>query len=335
MNMINMNNQMGMNMNNQMNMMDMNNQMGMNINNPMWMNNQMNSDFATRIKNILEPYEKKIKDLEEQLRQKNFEIVVLKEKLLQAEKKVNTINMPIGMGNPMGMQMGMGMGGPMGMQMGMGNPMEMQIGMGMAPPLMNMNNIDPDVITIIFRIANGENHKNQPLTQKCFIDDEFGFVQKKVLKKLNVTGEIRFIFNVKKINPTLAVSELGITNNSNVFIVSCVGIGSSNHNHNRFKISLKEKEDMFSPKKNVMFICTKGLKTLMILEENISIGLAIKKYLMRVGIEELINDSDNKIAFIYSGKRYKINDNIKLKDLFENNNNPSIIVNDVNRLIGA
>ena len=49
-------------------------------------------------------------------------------------------------------------------------------------------------------MANYENHKNQLLTQKCFIDDEFGFVQKKVLKKLNVTGEIRFIFNVKKIN---------------------------------------------------------------------------------------------------------------------------------------
>ena len=56
------------NMNNQM--MGMSNQM-MGMNNPMMgMNNQMNDDITTRIKTIVEPYEKKIKELEEQIRQK-------------------------------------------------------------------------------------------------------------------------------------------------------------------------------------------------------------------------------------------------------------------------
>ena len=82
--MMGMNNQM-MGMNNQM--MGMNNPM-MGMNNQMvGMNNQMNDDISSRIKIIIEPYEKKIKDLEDQLRQKDFEIVVLKEKSFKAEKK--------------------------------------------------------------------------------------------------------------------------------------------------------------------------------------------------------------------------------------------------------
>ena len=53
-----------------------------NMNNPMMgMNNEMTDDISSRIKVIVEPYEKKIKDLEEQIRQKDFEIAVLKEKL--------------------------------------------------------------------------------------------------------------------------------------------------------------------------------------------------------------------------------------------------------------
>ena len=67
-----------------MNQMFMN-QMGMN---QMGMNgqfnqiNQMNMDNTTlNIKNIVKPYEKKIKELEEIIRQKDFEITVLKQKL--------------------------------------------------------------------------------------------------------------------------------------------------------------------------------------------------------------------------------------------------------------
>ena len=88
-----MNSQM-MGMNNQImgadiQMMGMNNQMmGMN-NQMMGMNNQMaNDDISSRVKIIVEPYENKIKDLEEQLRKKDLEIAILKEKLFQAEKNL-------------------------------------------------------------------------------------------------------------------------------------------------------------------------------------------------------------------------------------------------------
>ena len=102
MNFMNMNNPM-MGMNNGMMGMGMNNpMMGMN-NQMMGMNNVMNDDTSLRIKSIIEPYEKKIKDLEEQIRQKDFEIAVLKEKL---NKSVNNNIQPM---NPFPPQMGMGM----------------------------------------------------------------------------------------------------------------------------------------------------------------------------------------------------------------------------------
>ena len=298
-----------------MNMMNMNNPMGMNNqmnhNNQIGMNNQMNDEFSLRIKVILEPYEKKNKALEEQIRQKDFEIIVLKEKLYQAEKNSNNMNMPMGMGmgNPIGMQLGMGMGNPIGMHMGM----------GMAPSLINVKNNDSDMITVIFKAD------NFTLEQRCFIDDEFDFVQKKVLQKLNITGDIGFKFEGKRINPKLTVSELGIANNSTVII----------EKKNFIEISLKEKEEVSLYKMNIIFKTTQGIKTTMILDNNISIGLAIKKFLMRIGKEELINDSDNKLAFLFNAQRYKASDNIKLKDLFQNESHATILVNDVSNIIGA
>lgn len=94
-------NQFGMNPM-MMNQMQMNqngmNQMGMN--NQFNQINQMNMDNTTlNIKNIVEPYEKKIKELEEIIRQKDFEITVLKQKLNSSNNK-NIMNMNI---NPINM----------------------------------------------------------------------------------------------------------------------------------------------------------------------------------------------------------------------------------------
>ena len=60
-----------------MNPMQMNN-MGM-----IGMNNQPNlmDQTALNVKSIIEPYENKIRELEEIIKQKDFEIIVLKQKL--------------------------------------------------------------------------------------------------------------------------------------------------------------------------------------------------------------------------------------------------------------
>ena len=85
-------NQMGIN---QMMM----NQMGLN---PMIINNQPNQinqigmdNTTLNIKNIVQPYENKIKELEEIIRQKDFQISVLKEKLSNFNFNQNQgINVP-------------------------------------------------------------------------------------------------------------------------------------------------------------------------------------------------------------------------------------------------
>jgi len=95
--MMNMNNPMMMNMN-QMGNSEMNsnnfgdNQMQFNNNN---FNNNSFNNIELRIKNVVEPYEEKIKELEEKLRKKDFENIVLKEKLYacQSQLNFNQINM--------------------------------------------------------------------------------------------------------------------------------------------------------------------------------------------------------------------------------------------------
>ena len=93
-------NQIGMNaMNiNNMGMNPMNmNQMGMNqvgINNQFNQMNIMNMDNVTmNVKNLIQPYENKIKELEEIIRQKDFEIAVLKQKLNISNVNNNFMNM--------------------------------------------------------------------------------------------------------------------------------------------------------------------------------------------------------------------------------------------------
>ena len=92
----------------QMNQMMMNpmmiNQMGMNqigINYQQNQFNQINMDNTTlEVKNIVQPYEKKIKELEEIIRQKDLEIAVLKQKLNKKSSNNNFMNIHPMMMNP-------------------------------------------------------------------------------------------------------------------------------------------------------------------------------------------------------------------------------------------
>jgi hypothetical protein len=76
------------------------NQMGFNpmpINNMgmIGMNNiqNLNDENALRIKYIIQPYENKIKELEEIIRQKDFQIAVLKDKLNSNGMNLNIMNL--------------------------------------------------------------------------------------------------------------------------------------------------------------------------------------------------------------------------------------------------
>ena len=97
--MMNNMNQMGMNQMG-MNQMGMNN-IGMN-NLPNLMNGIPMDETAQNIKNIIQPYENKIRELEEIIKQKDFEIIVLKQKLNNNNFDINFMNI-----NPMMMNLNM------------------------------------------------------------------------------------------------------------------------------------------------------------------------------------------------------------------------------------
>ena len=87
----------------------MNNNLGMNpmginpiIMNNFGINNQLNlmDNTALNIKNIIQPYENKIRELEEIIKQKDFEIIVLKQKLNNIPNN-NLMNMNMNLMNPM------------------------------------------------------------------------------------------------------------------------------------------------------------------------------------------------------------------------------------------
>ena len=111
MNFIGMNNMMNIGANNiGINNFGMINNMGMNNNainnmgiNPMNMHNQSNlmDENALRIKNLIQPYENRIKELEEIIRQKDFEIAVLKDKI--NNNSINMQNQNLMNINPMNM----------------------------------------------------------------------------------------------------------------------------------------------------------------------------------------------------------------------------------------
>ena len=171
-------NNIGMN-NNGLNNIGMNN-MGINLMN---MNNQANlkDENALRIKNLIQPYENKIKELEEVIRQKDFEIAVLKDKLNN-----NNINMQ----NQNLMNMN-----AMNMMMPNSNKDSGKMGKEIVVSYMNFeNNILPEK-TVCFE---GE------MAYKLF-DRMIGNSPWKLIK---------FYCGERKINPFITIKENGIVNGS-------------------------------------------------------------------------------------------------------------------------
>ena len=130
---------------------------------------------------------------------------------------------------------------------------------------------------------------------------------------------MKFIFNAKKANPKLTITELGITNNANIFVVNTIS-----NNSEIIQISLKE-EAKISDIKTIVFKSTQGANIIMNFESHISIGSAIQKFLMKINKEELISSPSKRLAFLYNAKRYDTKDKISLKSLFKGNQVSSII----------
>ena len=167
---------MGMNQNQMINPMNFNNQMGMN--NYMGMENFLNDTTAFQVKNLIGPYEEKIKELEEKLRQKEFEIAYLKSKLNEKSGNIMMDRMIMNQMNQMN-------------QMMIANQI-----------MMKLNDDDPRIELIFEEKGN----KNWPKRIKCSYDELIISVINKYCVRNGLNkDDCKFIYNGKKINENLTV----------------------------------------------------------------------------------------------------------------------------------
>ena len=329
-------------------MFNMNNMLGnMNMNPmPMGMNNNLMTNFgmddtAMKIKAIIGPYEKKIDELEKLIKQKDFEILVLKEKLNKYEN--NKMNMnnnqmmmmdnQIGMVNPMAINNQLNMNNnmnPMNQMMMMNNNANwmMQYNMGdNNNGLLNINNQNPmndtsQKINIFF------NYKNKEYKELSYFDEKTKTICRRFCTKLGIRFKAhRFIHNNKPINSLLTVAESGIIYNSNIFVVE----NKSNNN------SVDEESDSGGEcecdgfKYNVNFHFS-GCKNIVISPEH-SISTLLKKFLFKIGRSDQFGKND--LVFLYNAKKLEYNDKTKLKIFFKGNSAPKIVVNETMDIIGV
>ena len=130
----------------------------------------------------------------------------------------------------------------------------------------------------------------------------------------------------KNLINNITVAESGLMYNS---IINVIYSGYSKQND--------EYEDTDSDDGTILicFHTTTGKINLIKINQENSVGTAIKKYLIKIGKLDLINRTDGKIGFIYNAQLLKNDDKTKLKVFFGSEKNPRIMVNELNNLIGG
>ena len=359
-------------MNQMMGNMNMNmNQAGMSST---LMTNFAMDNTAMKIKAIIDPYEKKIIDLEKIIRQKDFEILVLKEKLNNYKNSqinqmgMNNNNNQMNMGNQMGMgmnnnQMGMNMGNQMGMGMNMNIGNDMNMMNNQMPPMMNQmmnpvtnnrpmwmwhyNNLNDNQnlifndennssnrINIIFR----ENDNNSSILIICDFTEKISQVIKRYFIKAGIDYSKYHKYFKFIFNAKNLNLDLTVAE-SGIIDNSNIFVFKTQNimiPRNDININLEQNNENKEEKRiHVIFKTTNGMSTKILFNENGSIGDLLKTYFKRIDREELIFKGGESIAFLWNANKLDINDTRKVKDFFKNNMNINIVVNDIQGLIGA
>ena len=311
---------------------NMNLNMNMNIN-PMGMNNQLipnlpMDDSAIRIKAIIEPYEKKITELEKIIKEKDFEIVLLKEKLKSITNNQMMMNMQNNMNimNPMMMNNNENFINNINFNMANNNN-------NMNENLLNNNNnisLKDWIITFYYKGKNDTEQCNRGETVEAFSKrfcDKYG---------IKLTSH-KFIFNSLPLSKQLTLCENGILNDSKILIMEKERVESDDDSF--YYYSDKECEngcECEGIRYNVMFKHWDGLgKTINIGKEH-SIGLLIKSYLRMIPTNEFsLSYSNSLLGFFNYSFDCRIDGKKKVKDIFINNINPIIVVNHFKSLTGG
>jgi hypothetical protein len=318
--------------NNMMNNNMMNNNM---TNNNMMSNNMMSnnmSPFASGMDNQTELkiqfYEQTKKDLEEKIRQKEFEIYGLKDKLRYYKNQAFIFNQ----------QMNMNM-------MYMANYMKYKN--LMYNQLLNERQ-DKNIknLTIYFQY-NGANR----ISIQCRSTEKIKDVlQKFCCKAAEQANSLNFYYNSIKIkaNDITTIDELNIKDNGIVDVVKKDNLSSNkntelsdeqkssddnssiDNNETEFLNQNINENDLNQKKIFLTFVSSSGLKLVMDFNEEETVNDALTKYCKRIQIEK---DQKDNIAFIFNSEKLNFGDNRQLKNLFSDG--ATITVIDTGGIIGA
>ena len=168
--------------------------------------------------------------------------------------------------------------------------------------------------------------------------DVINKIKPKIKHKIKNFKNIKFIYNAKNVLPNLTLSQAGIADNANIFIITTGGVKgpfeeNQENNDSSDSNSQSEEPDDSSNIIHLNFKSDNGSNIVMNFKDNITIEEALKLYLEKF---DLNNDEQNLI-FIYNGSILKVDDKRLLKEYFIGNENYilNIFVKRKNDLIGA
>ena len=319
--------------------------------NPIGMNNQLMTNFAMddtamKIKAIIDPYEKKISELEKIIKQKDFEILVLKEKL--NKYKNNQMNMNMNNNQMM-----------MNNQNGMNNQININNMNMMNPKMMNNNanwmnyyNNNNNMMNLPIPYLNiNQNKLNPPLPnmkvtfnyegedyyEPCNFDEKTKIVCGRFCKKFGINYKnYNFYFDSKLISRNIVsqwtIAGAGIKNDSKIFVKA-----KSKDNNFFGEEETDSDGECECESGGMMYNCsfrtTSGQTNMVIINPEHSIETLLRKYLFKIGkYNEL---AKNNLVFMRNASLLKYNDKTKIKNFFHMDYNPIITVNSTQNTIGG
>ena len=280
------------------------------------MNNQLMANFemdetACRIKRIIDPYLNQINELQNIIQQKNFIISVLTEKLESYNR--NQIN---SMNNNMNMSNNINMNFPQNLNnynlKNINNNKE-------------DNNINNNHWNIIF------DYKKMEYNEMCNPEEKVKNVIKIWCNKYGIRRKNhKFIFNGKNLNDSLKICQSGLSK------FSIIHVNEMSNNIQNNEDSEDEEDGYIENKTTIIFKTTQGVTTHVSINSEESIRNLLVKYLIKMGKEDLIfPDNSFGLCYLFNATKLEINDNTKIKEFFKGIQNPKVVVNDINNLIGA
>jgi len=343
-NQIGINNQFGKN-----NQMGMSNQMGKNnqkenlnkkgMNKQMEMNYQMGMDYQMsmeeqlmdyndlRIKNIIKPYEEKIKKLEEIIAQKDFQITCLKDKLYRNSLKNK--NQQFLNTNPLMNQN----------QFPNINPITDQSNVSNVKKNLNI----PLPLNIIFMLDKGPK-----VTIQCQNNEKIETIIKKLSCKADIKEEnYSFFYMGKKIdiNTNKTASELGIMDGQTILAIK-KNINLENKNSYLSEDNSSSSSDSLEEETNkqcnnlnsneiinIRFQSAGNRNIFVQINKNDTVSNLLKSYAKKIGISKNLIGERKK--FLFNSKILSLDDNRKIKDIFINDLGSIITVIDCDAVIGA